>query len=585
MPTIRIQGEEQSLTVASDANLWRSLIAGGLAVAAPCGGRGTCGKCLVQVLDGELPAGEHDRRHLSQAQLADGWRLSCTARVHSDCTVAVPAESRQEEIVAAYADAWGPVVPASGIDCSACSLSAASLSDQRPDLQRLQEALGRPLRCGPGALHALAPVRAGGDLRVVHRGDELLAVCAGTQQALGITCDLGTTTIVVALFDLDSGEQLAQASTANPQGRFGADVVSRMGHAISDADLAGQLRRLVVDRIQELIDGLCAERDLAAGQVVDLVVAGNTAMQHLLLGLDCSGLATAPFVPVTGAGVDLPAGTLGFACAPGARLRVLPVIAAFVGGDIVGGLLARRLDEAAGTQLFIDIGTNGEIVLVRDGRLVATATAAGPAFEGAGISCGMRARSGAIDRVRLADGALQVGVIGGGPAIGICGTGLLEAVACLLDAGLCDETGLILDDDELPVACPAGLRSCLVEGEHGSAVRLAERADGSPVLLTQRDLRQVQLAKAAIAAGIGVLLERSEVAAADIDGIVLAGGFGFHLDVAAARRIGLLPADVRAEQVIAVGNTSLAGARLCLLRQDCHERAERLARSATVIEL
>ncbi|MFW5829702.1 MAG: ASKHA domain-containing protein, partial [Planctomycetota bacterium] len=538
----------------------------------------------VQLLEGALSVDRQSAHQLDEAAIADGWRLACTASITDDCRVRIPRDSLQEEIVAAYADAWGVLEPDTGLQWRDISVPPAGIDDQRSDQQRLRDALAMPDLRLPLSLLVSMPqrLRSDGTHRAVLRGDELVALLPAGHDVLGVACDLGTTTIVVALFDLATGERLGEASCPNPQQDMGADVVSRMGHALSDATLASRLQSMVVDRIQELITELCTTRAVPTSSVGRLVVAGNTAMQHLLLGLDVRGMAMAPFVPATLAGLRLPAADVGFGLACGAELLVMPGIAAYVGGDIVAGLLARRCDESLpGPVLFVDIGTNGELVLMHEGRLTATATAAGPAFEGAGISCGMRARPGAIDRVRFTGDDLRIHSVAEADPVGLCGSGLLEAVAALLDCGLCDETGLLLEDDELE-EMPAAVATRVVACESGSAVALDPAAR---VLLTQKDLRQLQLAKAAIAGGIQVLLQRAGIRPEDLHAVVLAGGFGFHLDLRAAQRVGLLPVGLSQDQVLAVGNTSLAGARLCLLRSDCWQRAAAIAGNCSAIEL
>jgi uncharacterized 2Fe-2S/4Fe-4S cluster protein (DUF4445 family) len=533
----------------------------------------------VRVIEGEVPVDQNATHQLPLADLAAGWRLACTTQISGDCSVSVPRESLQEEIVAVYADAWNAIEPATGLIWRDLSLPPPSLTDQRSDQQRLRDALSLPgLRMPLGLLATLPTrLRACARHRAVLRGEELVALLPPGDCVLGIACDLGTTTMVVAIFDLATGERLAEASAPNPQQTFGADVVSRMGHAVNDSKQATALRRTVITGIQALIGDLCQRRAVDARSIARMVIAGNTAMQHLLLGLDVRGMVRAPFVPTTLTGLRLSATELGFTLACGAEVLVTPGIAAYVGGDIVAGLLARRCDEAGeGAILFIDIGTNGELVLIHGGRMLACATAAGPAFEGAGISCGMRARPGAIDRVRLVEGDLEVRVVGDVVATGLCGSGLVEAVAALLDGGIVDETGLLLDADEYDG--PLAARLCQHDG--AAAVRLA-----GAVCLTQRDLRQLQLAKAAIAAGIEVLIARAGLVPAELAAVVLAGGFGYHLDHVAAQRIGLLPAGLNREQIHVVGNTSLAGARLCLLREDCWQRAERIALACQGLEL
>jgi uncharacterized 2Fe-2S/4Fe-4S cluster protein (DUF4445 family) len=388
-------------------------------------------------------------------------------------------------------------------------------------------------------------------------------------------CDLGTTTVVCVLIESRTGQCLARASGGNPQTRYGGDVIARLQAAMSDTGQAADLQRLIIGCIERLLLECCDEVGISHERIGRLVIAGNTAMQHLLLKWDVSRLAVLPFEPtcreaICGDGIGY-----GFAL-PLPEVYVMPVLSGYVGGDIASGLLAWQADQETGPTLLVDLGTNGEIALLRETGIFATATAAGPAFEGAGISCGMRAEYGAITDIQLRDGRLVVDTIAGAPARGLCGTGLIAAMALCLEFGLCDETGLILDEDEWPEGCPEVLRQAVRD----EAVALAPG-----VVLRQRDIRQLQLAKAAIAAGIEVILARQNIAVAQLQRVIVAGGFGFHLDIDASRRIGLLPAGVANERIEVVGNASLAGARIIALQSECRKRVEQLARSATTIDL
>lgn len=366
---------------------------------------------------------------------------------------------------------------------------------------------------------------------------------------LGAAFDIGTTTVAGILYDLASGAAVAAASRANPQGRHGADVISRIAFCDGPGGLA-ELNSLIIGCINDMLLELTPE----PGRVAALSVCGNTTMSHIFLGIDPSPLARSPFAPRFLVPPVRTAGELGVIAAPEAPVRLLPNVAGHVGGDITGVMLAARM---TGRTLAVDVGTNGEVVLQSGGRRFACSTAAGPAFEGAAISRGMRAAPGAIERVRIENGRPVVGVIGGGRAEGICGSGLIDCVAAMLDSGIIDKKGR------------------MAEPEYGLA---------GGVTVTRKDIREVQLAKAAIAAGMAILMREAGITADALDRVLLAGAFGSHIDAAAALRIGLLP-PVPVERVTGIGNAAAAGAAMALLSAAERESAARLAAETKHVEL
>jgi len=477
-------------------------------VETPCGGRGQCRKCLVRIL-GEAPAPTPaDREQLSPDELAHGYRLSCQLAVTADLAVSV--------------------VPAAAADV------------RKADLGRLR---------GPVAVDPWAALRPSG-------------------RSLGYALDVGTTGLAGALLDLTTGEELAAHAAPNPQGVFGADLMSRLAHAIQGTGEREELTRLVREAALHMLDRLLSKAGARREEVVAATLVGNTAMHHLFLGLPVDDLAIAPYTPVLLEGrlFDLP----GFP-----PLYALPNVAGFVGADAVAAALSAGLDEGGGTVLLVDVGTNGEALLRHGGRVHACSAPAGPAFEGGEISQGMRARPGAIEAVRFDGSDLAVSVIGGrGPAAadearGICGSGLLDAVAALLDGGLLDWLGRVR------AAGPAAHRV----DPGGLAVALTPG-----VRLTQKDVRALQLAKGAIRAGIDLLLQVAGIGPVELDEILLAGAFGNYLRRESAIRIGLLP-PVDPGRVRPVGNAAAAGAKLALLSRGARARAERLAREAHWVDL
>jgi len=485
----------------------------GVRLNAPCGGLGTCGRCAV-TLTGILEApGADESVLLAPEALARGVRLACRTRVIGDITV-------------------------------------------------------RPLTADSTA--SLRIVEAGdlGDITI--EAPELRGI-TGDDPLLGAVVDIGTTTVVVALVDLRTGEQYASASSLNPQHPFGHDVMSRITHAAANG--VASLRDPIVRAVEDLVLAVLTDAGFAVTELREVAIAGNTTMVHLLLGIDPAPLGTAPYEPAFIDPVDRPGSELGFARLGTAGVYVLPGIPAFVGADITAGLLATRLAERTEPALLVDLGTNGEMVLRTSDGLVGASTAAGPALEGASIAYGMRAESGAIERVALRGDGLSIGTIAGAEPRGLCGSGLIDLIAVLLDTGVIDHTGRLRDD----AAHPLGAKVSTVDG-----VRAFEVAGG--VFLTQKDVRQVQLAVAAVASGIDLLLHAAGLAREDVTELIIAGGFGYHVRAEALVRMGMVPAQW-ADRVSFAGNTAKAGTMLALLDSATRRRAEAIARHVRTVDL
>jgi len=402
---------------------------------------------------------------------------------------------------------------------------------------------------------------------------------------LGAAIDLGTTTVAGALFDLHAGLERATHAVMNRQIPVGDDVISRIASVRGAPANLAKLQRLAVATIHDVLSALCEKCGERPTSIRRLTVAGNTTMQQLLLGLDPSSLGEYPFRPSFTTSQTVAASSLGLEAHPDATLTVFPQIGGFVGGDTVAGLLASHFDVLAKPTLLVDIGTNGEIALLHDGHILAASTAAGPAFEGARISQGMRATAGAIDQVSLRDGELRCHVIGEAAPCGLCGSALVDAAAELLRLGLIAPTGALAMPQPRPAALADALAKRLLAAEGGNVFALATDAAGAPaVTLTQQDVRELQLASGAIRSGIEALLRRARLSAGDLDAILLAGAFGNYIRRENALRIGLLPPFPPAS-IRFVGNASLTGAKRALLAQSELERAQALLSRAEHVEL
>ncbi len=564
----------------------------GVPISAPCGGRGRCGRCRVFAERGCAEPTQAERDLLTGEELRNGVRLACEAVLVEDSQVIVPSDSRTVGGKILSEDVWQDVALAPNVTGRVLELPAPSLDDQRSDAERVADGLGVPpgeLQIDRRALAELPSVlRANGfSATVVMVGDVLTAVRPPNAEpcCLGAAVDIGTTTVVAYLVDLVTGERLATASDLNPQARYGHDLISRIEHVQRAPNGLDDMRQLIVDAINRLLAEATGKAGVRRRDIYEVSVVGNTCMHHLFLGLDPTHLAQSPYVPVTKQAMVVSAEDAGLAVNRAGSLYCLPVIAGFVGADTVGVLLISRIAERDRPVLAIDIGTNGEVMLWSGERLLVTSCAAGPAFEGGEISRGVRAAEGAIERVWLRDGTIGYSTIGAARPNGICGSGIFDAVATLLDAGVVDSTGRLLDADAAR-GLPEGLASRLRGEASDREFLVAENAsngDGE-ITFTQRDLREVQLAKGAVRAAVELLCAEAGIEPGAVEEVLLAGAFGNYIDRRSALRMGLLP-PVPLERIRSVGNAAGAGALAALMSVEERARAVELADRAEHIEL
>ena len=561
---LRFAHLDREISASEGETIYQSARRSGVRIVGACGGRGTCGSCMVRIVEGKA-----DRKH------AGKWVRACQLRARSDCVLEVAPRSIAavvrvdlEQDAGAQFPEFEPAVSSRDV-----AVPEASLSDPRADADRVMRALA-PLAvdaldlCAARRLPDLLR-KERGLLSARLRGRELIDVAAAGAPALGLAVDLGTSNAAAFLVDLGRGTHLASLGIENPQVGWGADVISRINHAIGSPQAAGELRGAAVAAINALAHDLCRSVRAKTEDIVDLVVCGNTAMQHLLLGLPVRQLGRAPFVAATREALDAKARDLDLAICPGAYVHLAPNIGGFVGSDHVAALLATQGRWAeTGTSVMMDIGTNTEVSLHHRGELLSASCPSGPALEGGHISCGMRAAEGAIEKVALRHGELALEVIGGKEPVGLCGSGVLDAVATLRSAGALNDRGRLLAQHPL------------VRDEKGE--RAAVLAPG--VAFTQDDVRAVQLAKAAIRACTDMLLEQAGVAAASIERFIIAGAFGAYLDVRSGVAVGLFP-DLPAARFEQVGNAAGAGVRLMLASTGARARAAALARRCRYLEL
>jgi len=563
----------------------------GLVVETPCGGQGVCGKCRVRVTRGAGAPTPADVAKFTSQELDEGWRLACQSRLLHDATVQVPETSlfaSHHQILAERQKGQAAdVQPA--VRKVYVELPEPSLTDDRADLLRLEEALKTyDVKVDLDLLRRLPLLmrHAGFKGTAVLTDHHLIDFEPGdtTARCYGMAFDIGTTTIVGSLLDLNTGRELALASGMNPQVSFGDDVLSRIKHSGSCDSCLDELRKSVLAAVIGMIDQCCHEAKISRREIYEIAFAGNTTMQHLLCGIEASQLGQVPFVPVFGRGLLLRAVEMDLPIHPAGYAYVFPVIGGFVGGDTVAGILASRIANLDGPVLLVDIGTNGEIVLAHEGKLLSSSTAAGPAFEGARISCGMRATGGAIEKVMF-DGDVHLSTIANVKPIGLCGSGLIDLAAELLRTGIVSPEGRLLPQDELGEHIKPTLRSRVGEADGQVTFMLDSNGGGRQLAINQRDIRELQLATGAIKAGICILLKNAGLKTSDLKRVMIAGGFGSFIRRNNAQRIGLLPTDVHHEKISYVGNTSLEGAKWALLSTVCRKEAEDLARRTRHIEL
>ncbi|MGI6184429.1 MAG: ASKHA domain-containing protein [Candidatus Fimadaptatus sp.] len=567
--TVELPNDTLTLSAGEGERLYDVIAGAGIQFDAPCGGRCFCGKCRAIMHDarGELipGMGEEEARFFTEDERAQGWRLICAVDVH--CDIMLKLGARGAQIMADSAQiGMESVAPA--VTSRVIELSQPSLDDPRSDLDRLKA--GADVRLSLDMMRRLpfALRECGFKPEVVALRDKALYIGAPGNGLYGVAVDVGTTTMVAYLMNLEDGSVVDVDSALNPQRVYGGDVISRSDFASQSEENGRKMQQLVVDKLDGMICGMARRKGIDAGRIFHIVLVGNTTMMHMLAGLTTRNISVSPFIPAVTEEITLPAREVGFTLA-NAMATVGPCVAGYVGADTVACVLDCGMDRSDELCLMVDIGTNGEIALGDKNGIICCSTAAGPALEGAHIKCGMGGVTGAISRVNLSDG-VDIGVIGGGEAQGICGSGLVDAIAGMLDRGYIDEMGG-MDEDEMGEL--AG------EDAGRPALMLTDS-----VMITQRDVREVQLAKAAIAAGIQTLIAQRGCAIGDIGALYIAGGFGNYIDRERAARIGLLPRELLT-RMKPVGNAAGAGAKRMLMSRAELDRASDIARNMEYLEL
>ncbi len=592
--TVTFEPAGRALSVAAGQTFLRAAQDAGIDVMATCGGRGRCHSCRIKIVRGSVPPPTiMDTVQLGHDEVREGFRLSCQTAISSDCSVmVVPAITEGGHQILSCTHVFRETTKLdSGVEKRLIKASLPTEEHhQTSDVEEILTALGGgvspdvPLDLLRRIPHLIRD--ADGALTVTTFNKRIVDIESGdtTMHRYGMAFDIGTTSIVGFLIDLATGEQLAAVGSINPQAVYGGDLMSRIAFAQFNAEALKKLQTRVLAAINGFVKEACDKAGVAPDHVYKVVIVGNTCMHHIFLGIDPTHVGLAPYAPSVRTAISLTAHELLVRVNPNAAVCFLPIVAGFVGADTMAVVLATRIYDSPHIRVAVDIGTNGEVVMGSRRKLMACSAPAGPALEGAQIKHGMRGALGAIEKVEIGDDVV-CGVIGGVPPIGICGSGLIDAVAKMLDAKLLEPSGLLRTEER--DGLPPALRDRLVErdGERQFVLAWAsESGNGQDITISQQDVRQLQLAKGAIYSGILMLKKVMGVQDGQIKELMLAGGFGNYINIESAVRIHLLP-ELPVERIRYVGNAAALGAQMALLSETERNRAIGLARSIEHVSL
>lgn len=579
MPKIFIKQLGKHFEYIPKKNLLQLLLENDIFVDNPCNGNGSCGKCKVRVLEGNLPQlSQGERKLLKEDEINAGIRLSCLVVPEEDITIEILQKERKHKILTTG------YVPEFEFNPALCKkifeIKMPTLETQSPFEDSLCEVLGskkinwKVLREYEGSY---------GTVTGVFNDSELIALEVGdtTEFLYGVAIDIGTTTVVAALIDMNTGEELATASRINPQKKFGLDVLTRITYELEHPEGSKEeLQKIIVEAINEMVEELCSGGNVRKESIYEISIAANCTMMHFLLGVDGTSIGKSPYAPVFTKAKNILASDLGIKATKCARVYCLPSVSSYIGADIVAGAYVCELHKAERNILFIDIGTNGEIVLSKGGRLLSCSCAAGPALEGMNISSGMRAADGAIEDVVVTENGLDLKVIGDEDPIGICGSGILAAVKELLRTGIVKNNGAFIKKEQLE---ESDYRYNMIQ-LNGNKREFILKSTPEQLLITQGDVRQVQLAKGALLSGFYALLKQANLGMNELDKVMIAGQFGAHLPADSLVGTGILPEEVK-DKLVYVGNSSKTGAYMALMSVEVKKEIEVLAGEMEYMEL
>ena len=540
--------------------------------------------------DGESEPTKLDFRAFSADEIRAGWRLACMVRPVANVAIDVPPLTTRPK--AATVGVGRQVILRPAVQKRYVELESPTLHDQRTDIVRLLDEIDDfEATVSLAAMRHLPRALRKSDFKVtaVFIEQELIDIEPGDTTSIryAIAFDLGTTTVVATLLDLNTGAPVAVASMLNKQQPFGADVITRISTTMLDPEGLNKLRSLAQQTLSELTEEVISEAGIDRNYIYEVALAGNATMTQIVLGIDPEPLGVAPFIMASAVYPNVRASELGLDIHPLAKALIMPSLGAYVGGDIIAGALASGMDRDKRLRLFIDVGTNCEIILGDGERILATAAPAGPAFEAASIKCGVRAAAGAIETVKVKDGELVIGTIDDTPAIGICGSGLVDACAVLVELGLLDKSGRFVPEEIAKTIAPQlSDRLTMLDGERIFVLTWGKEVGNASdaIFLSQRDVRELQFAKAAIATGWSLLVEEFGIQETDIQQVLLAGSFGSYLSPASAIKIGLVP-KISVLRIISAGNVAGEGAKMVLLSAQERNGADALLEQIDYVEL
>jgi len=598
--------DKKNIKVPKRTTVLEALERAGINIDTPCGGKGACGKCKVLVVEGITAASSLEKKFLSEEETKKGFRLACQTKLFKDTTIEIPLEIKLDFEKVYSINLKGDInhiennfILDPNFKKIFLDLRRPSLEDQRSDWKRIKDGLSLKkienisnLKIPVEILKKIPYLVRKSDFKItvtLHDNEVIDIECGNTtESSYGIAFDIGTTTVAGYLIDLKAGREFSAIAKTNPQITYGEDVISRIEFVQRQKNGLEKLQKEIVNTLNEIIKETTQKAKIDKNNIYETVIVGNTCMHHLFLGLDPTNLAPSPYIPVIKENLRLKAKDIPeLSLNPTANIYVLPNISAFIGADIVGGILSTSMWRENKTVLFVDLGTNGEIVLASRERLWACSTAAGPAFEGSRISSGMRAAEGAISKVKITNKLINWQTINNIKAKGICGSGLIDLIADMLKLGLIDKSGKLINRESCQPEISEEIRKRIIKKKEGNKFLLAESdetVDGKPIYLTQRDIREVQLAKAAIYAGIKILLKEVNIPLEDIQEVLLAGAFGNFINKESATRIGLIPY-LPLGKIKFIGNAAGTGAKMALLSKKMRQVSQEISMKVKYIEL
>lgn len=577
---IKIPRINKSIITDRQDSLLTILVDNGVFIEGPCGGRGSCGKCKIKHLSGTLPPLLEDEKNiLTKQQQSEGVRLACFLYPESDLVIDIFEEAKNHKVLK---DGYVPEFHKNpAIWKRVIEISKPTLENQTPYEELFKQAfvvdhidfeVMRRLKMAHGTFTGVFNI------------DQLIGIEPGdtSSSCYGVAVDIGTTTVVASVIDLYTGEEVDSEADINPQKNFGQDVLTRISYILDHEEKGlSDLQNAIVDSLNAMVTAICNRNSIDPNQIYQMSVAANCTMMHMLLGVEPLSIGKSPYVPIFVEGKDLPARSVGLdSMSPFGRLNCLPAVSSYIGADIVAGAFVANLHQTKQRVLFIDIGTNGEIVLSDKGRLIACSCAAGPALEGMNISSGMRASDGAIEDIEITENGITLKTIAEGEPIGICGSGILAVIRELLKHQFINDKGTIIKPDVLD---SSDFRYPYIELD-GTKRKVRITEGNNKICITQGDVRQVQLAKSAILSGFIALVNKAGIEMNDLDQVIVAGQFGAHLPVESLVGTGLLPVEIK-EKITYVGNSSKTGAYIALMSLESRKEMEQLAKQIEYMEL